>query len=174
MNRTIFAGFVLPAFAAVLVSCSSGTKESHNAADVTFAQGMVPHHRQAVEMSSGVPRRTGNPKVRELAQRIEQAQQPEIDQLTQWLRDWGAEPGDHAAMGHGAMPGMVDAGGLDRLTGAAYDREWLRLMIEHHTGAVEMARTELAQGQDAGAKAMAQRIADSQEAEITTMRGLQG
>ncbi|HEY2061325.1 MAG TPA: DUF305 domain-containing protein, partial [Amycolatopsis sp.] len=54
----------------------------------------------------------------------------------------------------------------------AYDRKWLDLMIQHHEGAITMARTELSQGQDAGAKAMAQHITDTQQAEIATMKSL--
>ncbi len=44
---------------------------------------------------------------------------------------------------------------------------WLQMMLEHHTGAVGMAQTEIADGEDADAVAMAQDIADSQSAEIT-------
>ncbi|MEW2501208.1 MULTISPECIES: DUF305 domain-containing protein [unclassified Amycolatopsis] len=184
MNRKFLAGIVAPAIAAVLVGCSSqpaAPTADHNAADVTFAQDMVPHHRQAVEMSVPVPQHTGDQRVVKLAQQIQQAQQPEIDQLTAWLKAWGApapstmggtDHGRMSGMDHGRMPGMVDTAGLDQLRDAAYDRKWLELMIEHHSGAVAMARTELAQGSSAAAKAMAQRIADTQEAEITTMKSL--
>ncbi|WP_326568995.1 DUF305 domain-containing protein [Amycolatopsis rhabdoformis] len=186
MTRKFVAGFVLPAIAAVLVGCSAQPAtppavqpSDHNAADVTFAQDMVPHHRQAVEMAEPVPQHTGDQRVIALAKQIQQAQQPEIDQLTAWLKSWGA-PAPSTGMGgmagtdHGSMPGRVDASGLDRLRDTAYDREWLGLMIEHHTGAVAMARTELAQGSSADAKAMARRIVDTQEAEITTMKSLLG
>jgi uncharacterized protein (DUF305 family) len=216
MKRKFLAGLVLPVIAVVLVGCSGSPQGSqpvsqpgHNAADVTFAQGMVPHHRQAVEMAAPVPQHTANQRVIELAKQIQQAQQPEIDQLTAWLKTWGAAPpattgemGGMSGMDHGtAMPGasasgapmpgtsgapmpspasgapmsgMVDTAGLDQLRDQAYDRKWLELMIQHHEGAITMARTELAQGQDAGAKAMAQRITDSQQVEITTMKSLLG
>ncbi|GAA3542607.1 DUF305 domain-containing protein [Amycolatopsis ultiminotia] len=190
MNRKILVGFVLPAVAALLVSSCSGEQEAeHNAADVTFAEGMIPHHRQAVEMSSDVPAHTANPQVRSLAEQIGRAQQPEIDQLTRWLTDWAAAPSgnpvtgnddpghrgmDHGDPGGNGMSGMVDTAGLDRLRDGAFDRRWLELMVRHHTGAVGMARTELAQGRDAGAKAMARRIVDTQQAEIATMRGMLG
>ncbi|MEV0069710.1 DUF305 domain-containing protein [Amycolatopsis sp. NPDC050768] len=178
MNCKFLAGFALPAIAAVLVGCSSQTfapPADHNAADVTFAQDMVPHHRQAVEMSGPVPQHTGDQRVITLAKQIQRAQQPEIDQLTAWLKDWGAPvPSPMGGMDHGQMPGMVDTAGLDQLRDAAYDRKWLQLMIQHHSGAVAMARTELAQGSSVDAKAMAQRIVDTQEAEITTMKSLLG
>lgn len=177
MKRKFLAGLVLPAIAAVLVGCSgSQPNPTHNAADVAFAQGMVPHHQQAVEMAMPVPQHTANPRVIALANQIQQAQQPEIDQLTTWLKTWSAPPpamGDMSGMNHGpSMSGMVDTAGLDQLRDQAYDRKWLDLMIQHHEGAITMARTELSQGQDAGAKAMAQHIADTQQVEITTMKSL--
>jgi uncharacterized protein (DUF305 family) len=187
MKRKFLAGLVLPVIAVVLVGCSGSQPDpaspsTHNAADIAFAQGMVPHHRQAVEMAVPVPQHTANPRLIGLAKQIQQAQQPEIDQLTAWLKTWGAPPpsttgdmGGMSGMDHGtSMSGMVDTAGLDQLRDQAYDRKWLELMIQHHEGAITMARTELAQGQDAGAKAMAQRITDTQQAEITTMKSLLG
>ncbi|SEP50413.1 DUF305 domain-containing protein [Amycolatopsis saalfeldensis] len=181
MKRKFLAGLVLPVIAVVLAGCSQPAPASppaHNAADVTFAQGMVPHHRQAVEMAAPVPQHTANPRLIDLATQIQQAQQPEIDQLTAWLKTWGAPPpatGEMGGMDHGtSMSGMVDTAGLDQLRDQAYDRKWLELMIQHHEGAITMSRTELAQGQDPGAKAMAQHITDTQQTEITTMKSLLG
>lgn len=168
MTRKILAGFVLPALLALVLSACGATAADHNEADVTFAQQMIPHHRQAVDMAAPVPQHTGNAQVIALANQISQAQQPEIDQLTGWLKQWGsAEMADH-----GSMSGMVDTGDLGTLRDSAYDRKWLQLMVEHHRGAIDMARTELAQGGNADAKAMAQRIVDSQQAEVDTMTAL--
>ncbi|MEU6641226.1 DUF305 domain-containing protein [Saccharomonospora sp. NPDC046836] len=193
--------FVLPAItAAVLVAgCSGDTgnqahgnmpgmptspasapadtaRDTHNAADVTFAQQMIPHHQQAVTMADLVAERTSNQQVIDLAQQIQQAQDPEIQQLSEWLQQWGEEmPEGHSA--HGDMPGMMGSGHLDELAGLRdreFDRRWLELMVEHHQGAIDMARTELAQGQGAEAKRLAQTIIDAQQAEIDTMNGMLG
>jgi uncharacterized protein (DUF305 family) len=172
MTRKFLAGLVLPAVTALaLAGCS--TPVSHNDADVTFAQGMIPHHEQAVRMAAPVPRHTANAQVIALADGIAKAQQPEIGQLKAWLKEWGASsmPSSMPGMDHGAMP---DTGDLDTLRDTAYDREWLRLMVEHHRGAIDMARVELAQGTNADAKAMAQRIADTQQAEVDKMTALLG
>ncbi|WP_329051052.1 DUF305 domain-containing protein [Amycolatopsis sp. NBC_01488] len=170
MSRKFLAAFVLPAVTALALSaCSTEAdqnKADHNEADVTFAQQMVPHHRQAVEMSVPAPQHTKNPQVLALSGGIAKAQQPEIDQLTTWLKQWGAP--DMAGMHHG----MVDTGDLDTLRDAAYDRKWLTLMVEHHRGAIDMARTELSQGANTDAKAMAQRIVDTQQAEVDRMTAL--
>lgn len=145
----------------------------HNDQDVVFAQGMIPHHEQAVEMSRLAPEQARSEQVKNLARQIEQAQGPEIEMLTGWLHGWGAEA-SHGSE-HGAMKGMMTQEDMERLTqaqGADFDRAFLRMMIAHHEGAVEMAQTELAQGEFPAAKKMAEQIIDSQQAEIDTMRNL--
>ncbi|MFD8493218.1 DUF305 domain-containing protein [Amycolatopsis sp. NPDC059657] len=150
------AGFVL--FAALaLAGCSPDA--DHNPADVTFAQRMIPHHRQALTMSEKLPSDADAP-VTELARRIQAAQAPEIDRLTGWLKEWGAFASGHEGMDHGMAPGTR--------------AEWLKAMIEHHRGAVTMARDELRDGAHVGAKQLAQAIIDGQEAEIATMTKLLG
>jgi uncharacterized protein (DUF305 family) len=73
------------------------------------------------------------------------------------------------------MPGMMSDQQMKQLqaaSGAAFDRMWLQMMIEHHTGAIEMARTELSSGTNAEAKDLAQNVVDAQQSEITTMKQL--
>ncbi|WP_086838390.1 DUF305 domain-containing protein [Amycolatopsis kentuckyensis] len=156
-------------------SSAPATAAGQNASDVMFAQQMVPHHGQALDMAKLVPSRSTNPKVLDLASRIETAQDPEIRQLQGWLTAWGAGmPGmDHGS--GGSMPGMMSDADLKQLEaakGAEFDKLWLGMMIKHHQGAIDMAKTELAQGGNADAKALAQKIVDAQQAEITEMQGL--
>ncbi|SFB01379.1 Uncharacterized conserved protein, DUF305 family [Amycolatopsis marina] len=179
MRRTLL-GFALLAIAALLSGCGGDAASvTHNEADVQFARHMVPHHEQAMEMAGLVPERTDNEAVRKLASRIEQAQGPEIDQLETWLAKWGApgaETGGHGE--HSGKPGMAgmmsdaEMSALSAAEGAKFDSAWLDLMIKHHEGAVEMARTEIADGTDPETVAMAQRIVDAQLAEIAEMREL--
>lgn len=153
-------------------------------ADITFAQGMIPHHQQAVEMSRLAEQRASAPEVRELAGKILAAQGPEIDTLTGWLRQWGAPEGEHSQhmgasghSGHAGMGGMMSPQQLDDLAaadGAEFDHRFLELMIAHHEGAVRMAETELAQGSAPEAKKMAEDIVRTQREEIDTMRALMG
>lgn len=193
MTRKTLVGTALAVLTlgAVLAGCGSSTDSSHdmssmssstsapagqaghNQADVAFAQQMIPHHQQALDMAGLVPGRTTNTKVADLAGRIRKAQDPEIRQMTGWLTTWGAAP---ASTGM-TMPGMMsdaDTTHLQGMKGAEFDRMWLRMMVQHHQGAIDMARTELAQGGSADAKALAQKIIDGQQAEITEMNGLLG
>jgi len=151
-----------------------------NADDVTFATDMIPHHEQAVEMSALVPDRSSNPEVVKLASEISAAQGPEIETMKVFLVQWtgGEAPAGHE--GHdmgGKMPGMVDDGTmakLESLKGSEFDTLWLQSMIEHHRGAIEMAKAELANGANADAKNLAQTIVTAQEAEITQMKQMLG
>ena len=170
-----------PAATAPSSSAAAGaTGQAHNAADVTFAQGMIPHHRQAVMMAQQASSRAKSPAVKTLAAQIQSAQDPEITTMTGWLTSWGQpteQPGMSGMAGHdmGSMGGMMsdaDMTKLSKLTGAAFDREFLTMMTAHHNGAIEMARTQLAQGQYQPAKALAQHIITSQTAEIATMKTL--
>lgn len=165
--------------AALLVAgCSGGGSE--NDADVAFVQGMAPHHEQAVEMADLVDDATGvSPELTALAARIEDAQEPEIDQMEEWLDDWDvADSDDHASMegmDHGSMSGMMSSGDLTALAeldGPAFEQRWLTMMIEHHRGAVEAAETVVADGSDPDVRALAEQIVASQSAEISEMEGL--
>lgn len=173
MRKNSGIGALMVAAALLLGACGgTETAADHNADDVTFAQQMVPHHGQALAMAKLVPARSTNPKVLDLASRIETAQDPEIRAMQGWLTAWDtAAPG----MAHDAMPGMMsddDLKQLEGLKGAEFDRRWLGMMIKHHQGAIDMAGTELARGGNAEAKALARKIAGAQQAEITEMQGL--
>lgn len=157
---------------------------NYNATDIGFAQGMIPHHAQAIEMADLALTNTKNPDVLALANKIKAAQSPEIVKLSGWLRDWGQSVPSTASgsMDHDMsgtpgmmMDGMMSQADMDRLetsTGTEFDRLWIELMIQHHEGAVKMSKTEVAGGKNPDAIALAQVIISSQQAEITTMESL--
>nr|WP_090346025.1 DUF305 domain-containing protein [Mycolicibacterium malmesburyense]CRL78613.1 lipoprotein [Mycolicibacterium malmesburyense] len=159
----------------------SGEPAGYNADDVAFATNMIPHHEQAVELSALVPDRSTNPELKALAQQISGAQEPEIRTMRVMLVQWNENPdantgqeghGGHGAGHGGAMQGMVDdatMARLETLSGPEFDTLWLQSMIAHHQGAIEMARAELANGDNVDAKRLAQTIVDTQQAEIDQM-----
>lgn len=169
-------------------SSPTGTPASgpHNAADVAFATGMVPHHGQAVAMADLAETRAGSPEVTKLAAAIKAAQAPEIAQMSGWLAGWGAPvpAADEMAMGMDHDMGAGDAGGmagmmtademakLEAADGAEFDRMWLRSMVVHHQGAVAMSKAELTDGANPDAKKLASVITKAQQSEITTMTEL--
>lgn len=162
----------------------------HNDADVAFASDMLQHHAQAIEMVDLTQGRTLDPEVQAIADQIREAQTPEIETFTGWLTDWdeevpttGQDMGDMGDMGDSTegtdtdMPGMMSADDMTALADASdteFQDMWLGTMIEHHTGAVEMATTETDDGQYKPAIDLANNIITSQTAEIETMKGLLG
>lgn len=157
-----------------------------NDTDVRFARMMIPHHEQAVAMADLAETRAGA-EVAELAERIRDAQGPEIEQMNAMLESWGTPPGPGMddmspgmdGMDHGdhgmMMDGMLSGEQMDELEaveGEEFDRLFLEYMIAHHEGALAMAETELADGTNPEALALAQEIVDAQEAEIAEMRGM--
>lgn len=154
-------------------TASTGTRAAFNQADVMFAQMMIPHHQQAVEMAELAETRATDPEIKELAQKIKAAQDPEITTMRGWLRAWGAsEMPMGEGHGHG-MPGMMteeDMAELKASEGRAFDRMFVEMMIEHHDGAIDMAKTELSRGTNPEAKELAETIIDTQQAEIDQMK----
>ncbi|MGR6316917.1 DUF305 domain-containing protein [Micromonospora soli] len=161
---------------------AAGASASFGDADVMFAQLMIPHHGQAVEMAELAETRAADPELRKLAAQIKAAQAPEIATMTGWLRAWG-RPAPSASGGHGmpgmghGMPGMMSSDDMAELaaaSGADFDRQFLTMMIAHHEGAITMAKDDLAQGAYPDAKALAQQIVTAQQGEIDTMKKLLG
>ena len=158
-------------------SASTDVAAEHNDQDTTFAQMMIIHHEGAIEMSQLAVQRADNPEVVALAERIAEAQGPEIDEMTAWLGAWGEDisPDDHGGMDMGGMDmdGMSQEEmmtQLDGLAGDEFDRAFLDAMIAHHEGAIEMSEQQVADGQNPDAVALAEKIIEDQRAEITEMR----
>ena len=184
---------VLGACAADDSASDSAAKVStteHNDADVSFAIKMIQHHAQALTMVDLTAGRTLDPEVQQLAEDIRAAQTPEIEEMSDWLTSWGEDSPetmrDHTNadgdmgnmegddMGED-MPGMMNQDELEELekaSDAEFQDMWLAMMVEHHTGAVQMATTEQEDGQYAPAIDLAGRITDSQTTEIETMNRL--
>jgi uncharacterized protein (DUF305 family) len=151
-----------------------------NATDVAFAQGMIPHHAQAVVMADMALAQSTSPAVTELATQIKAAQTPEIEQLTKWLQAWGQpvpDPNGSMDLSMSDMDGMMmsgimsdaDMARLGNATGTDFDSMWLEMMVQHHEGAISMARDEVTGGKFVATKALAESIVTSQQAEIDTM-----
>jgi uncharacterized protein (DUF305 family) len=178
-----------PAGGHAMESRTAPNGDVYNDADVAFAQQMIPHHAQAIEMVDLTRGRDLSPEVEQLASQILEAQTPEIETMTGWLTDWDEEvpatsrdhanahgEGDGEDMG-GEMPGMMtdeEMAELESASDAEFEDLWLTMMVEHHEGAIEMARTEQEDGEFADAVAMAEDIEAGQTAEVDRMQGLLG
>ncbi|MFF8012461.1 DUF305 domain-containing protein [Streptomyces sp. NPDC007929] len=151
-----------------------------NDTDVMFAQMMIPHHEQALEMSGLADGRAADAEVKALVADIEKAQDPEIRTMKSWLKAWdepeSAEKGmpgmDHGSggMDHGSgMSGMMSDADMKKLQaakGTAFDRMFAQMMIEHHEGAITMAEDERKNGRNTTAKKLAADVVKGQSAEV--------
>ncbi len=171
---------------ASLTACSTGASEmshddhqSESAAagfssdDIMFAQMMIPHHEQAIEMSTLAETRAENPEVKALAAKIKAAQAPEIEVMKGWLTKAGASTHMGHTMGMDGMLSEAEMQALRNATGKEFDRLFLEGMIAHHEGAVDM--TSMVTGsKNADAHELGHSIDGSQTDEIAFMKELLG
>ena len=157
------------------------SKVQFTPADVTFMQGMIHHHGQAVDMTQLLATRTNSEDMKKLALRIEVSQNDEMKMMRRWLAARGQEvPGEHAHHMPGApmMPGMLSAEEMARLAaakGTEFDRLFLEGMIKHHAGALTMVQELFASpgaGQDSEIYAFASDVDADQRMEIDRMAAM--
>jgi uncharacterized protein (DUF305 family) len=187
MQMTRVLAVLLAVAAMALAGCASNggaepASEKFIDADVTFAQGVIPHYQQTIDMAKLADGRAESAEVKQLAADIEAAQGPEMETMTGWLEAWGqvVPGGDMSAMDHGdmsgdGMAGMMSQDDMDELeaaSGAQFDRMFLTMMIEHHEGAIEMAKSEQADGENPDAIALAEKVEADQTAEIQEIQAL--
>jgi uncharacterized protein (DUF305 family) len=126
-------------------------RQPYSTADVTFMQGMIPHHAQALVMCNMAKPNGASPQVQLLCERMSISQRDEIAMMRTWLRDRGqtvpAPDATHMTMDHGGMkhdmlmPGMLtdqELAALKKARGKDWDRLFLIGMIKHHEGAIAM------------------------------------
>jgi len=150
------------------------SERGFNDADIMFAQMMIPHHEQAIELADMAldPTLMASEQVKALASQIKAAQDPEIDVMTQWLTEWDQPLMDMSEDHSMAMEGMLsidELGALGQLTGEEFDQAWVSAMIAHHKGAIKMADTVKAEGESALVQELADAIIQAQKSEIDTL-----
>jgi uncharacterized protein (DUF305 family) len=155
--------------------------QAPSTADVSFMQGMIMHHSQAVEMTDLLRTRTRNKDLQALGKRISISQTDEMKFMKQWLEDRGLPAMghmDHKMPGMQMMPGMLtpkQMKALEQATGPAFDHLFLTGMIQHHTGALVMVQDLFdtpGAGQDAVLFDFATDVDNTQRAEIKIMQNM--
>ena len=128
-------------------SSTKGMNNSQSASDLEmnesmFAEMMIPHHQQAVDMSDLALEKSTNPKILDLAQRIKSAQSSEIIQMQSWLggEEANSMMSDHSGHSMGGMLTDEEFSKLESSSGVTFDTLFLEGMIVHHEGAIDMAQ----------------------------------
>ena len=193
MNRKLTAAAIATAAALALTGCTiniGGTSDDDNSgmmgnsgmmntkssgaysgADIMFAQMMIPHHQQAVDMGTLAETRALSPEVKKLAAQIKSEQAPEITQMKGWLKDANASLDMGHDMGMGGMLSDTEMEALKNAKGAEFDRLYLEGMIQHHKGAIHMAQM-VVDSNNAEVAKLGKAIIDSQTKQITYMESL--
>lgn len=146
--------------------------------DVHFAQAMIAHHEQAIEMSEIAldPTIGAGAEVVALATVIRNAQDAEVDLMTGWLEAWGEplvmDESDGHDMSEAGMMTPEDMNDLAAASGPDFDAAWLGMMLVHHRGAITMAEEVQAEGADPAVRELAGAIIAAQSAEIAQMESL--
>lgn len=150
------------------------SERGFNDADVMFAQMMIPHHEQAIELADMAldPTLMASEQVKALASQIKSAQDPEIDLMAQWLNEWEQPLMDMSVDHSMTMEGMLsvdELGAIGQMNGEEFDQAWIRAMIAHHQGAIEMADTVKTEGESALVQGLADTIIQAQKSEIDAL-----
>ena len=162
-------------------SPSTSAAQAHNSADITFAQNMMPCHKQAIQMSEIILTKQGlDPRVVQVANQIKAAEGPDIQGMQSWLSQWQQSTTPSSAAGMPAMQGMTGMASPEQMTalqnavGADASKQFLTLMIQNHQHAIMLAQSEINSGQYPPAVAMAHSIATTEQQEVNTMQGILG
>jgi uncharacterized protein (DUF305 family) len=140
-------------------------------ADIMFAQMMIPHHQQAVNMGTLAETRAMSAEVKALAAKIKAEQSPEIAQMKGWLKIANAPLTMGHDMGMGGMLSDSQMKALENSQGADFDQLFLQGMVAHHQGAIHMAQM-VVDSTNPEAKALGKAIIDSQTKQIAYMETL--
>jgi len=143
--------------------------------DRAFLANMIAHHEGAVAMAELATESAEHQAIKDMAENIISAQNREITDMKSWQRQWGypSTSGemmeDHSAMG--MMSHMEQmTGQLNGLSGDAFDKMFLALMIEHHSSAIDMAYPGNTNAKHGEVKTLVKAILRNQSSEIAQMK----
>jgi uncharacterized protein (DUF305 family) len=154
-----------------LASSHANTLSNLGMNEIMFAQGMIPHHQQAIDMSTAALKNSKNSSVKNLATAIISAQKSEMKQMKYWLTVTKSSMTMGHNMGMGGMLSKSELIALKKLKGSKFDTAFLQAMIAHHEGALEMV-SMLDRTKNSEAKKIAIEIQAGQSAEILLMKKL--
>ena len=176
--RKLLMGLAVAVAGLALAGCGgngdAGEPQSEGAFDRAFIDAMVPHHEEAIAAAKAA-KEAGltQADLVQIADDVIAAQQAEIDRMLEWRADWygsgEVDPAGAAAMGMSMeeMGMQHDPGDLS--VAADVDSAFASMMIDHHAGAIQMAKLALEQAEHPEIRQLAEAIIQAQEGEIAIM-----
>ena len=168
-RRPTCAVLAVLATAALLTGCTGDGQVGPDAADTAYATSVVGHHAQTLALLDLTLGRDGlDPRIGTFADRARTDLFAEVDATTRRLETWGEEiprtalehTHDESVSYDTSIAGVLSNDSmrtLERTTGPAFERAWLRALVAHERGAVEIAEEAVENGRDAAAVAAARK-----------------
>lgn len=179
LSTKLYASLGALLLAVVIGACGGGEREAggpRTDPQQAFLQGMVPHHRSAVEMAKVAQAEGQSAFVKNLANEIVRTQSEEVGQMQRIHQRLFKAPlkpdmGAHMALGLSAQEaGMGQMDGAKMIRGKKpFDRAFVDAMVPHHMGATRMAQAALAKSRDPEVRRLAEGIIAAQKREIAEM-----
>lgn len=139
--------------------------------DLQFLDTMSAHHQSAMHMAQLVKERSAHDELKQMAKKMIDDQDKDIQQLQDWKKQWYAGKGDAVNM---KMPGMESMKGMSMSKlaaskGAQFDAMFLEMMPKHHAGGIKMAKDALKKAKHQEIKDFSQKTIDTQNEETAQM-----
>jgi uncharacterized protein (DUF305 family) len=151
-----------------VTGCATNDDFAYSSTDAMFAEMMIPHHEQAIVMSDLAITRSTNPEIIALASKIKFEQAPEIEIMRNWKDEDASMHAGHEMMG---MLSEKELQALANSFGKTFDKLFLKGMIKHHEGAIQMAEMILDSANNEVAN-LGKSIVKTQKDEIEEMKNL--
>jgi uncharacterized protein (DUF305 family) len=158
---------------------SSGQGQAGHAGERTdqeFAQRMLGHQQKALELAGLAAQNSQDPRIKDLAARIQQAQRSDIDKIQAWLstapghQPGGAPEGSETEQAAEGLPNPETMQRLRQARGVEFDQLWMQAMLSLQEGAVQIARDEVDEGSVPQMRDLAQKIVTTRQAEIDQLQ----
>lgn len=162
MPRNLLSISTMVVATTLIVACNSNDSTSPRqatTADRAFIDGMVPHHGQAMLSADMAIARAVHPELKQFATNMKADQGREIDSLKARKLAWFGTDSTPTPM----MPADIPAG-------PNFDLQWIKMMLTHHEGAVDMSQLLLSGDARIEDDTLAQHIITEQRSEQQQLR----
>lgn len=150
--------------------------EKKGIADYDVAAELREHHKGAIAMSETQLDSGIDAQLKEMAQKIMDAQQKEVDQIDKMLDGYDDKAKDYdpmntdSGLGKAMMDNMQAMMKMPEMDAVSVDKSFATMMIKHHQDGIKMGKTIQQYAKDTKFKQMAQKMISDQQKEIEALQ----